>query len=89
MLQEPNKKRRKIFQELAAKHPTVLVDIYQAETSSPPDSPQVRPDTVPMDIWACLGYEDHSNAYMEEIKEEIREQPCIQDRKGKGIMKNQ
>lgn len=84
MLSEPNTKRRKLFKYLAVNHPIVLVDIYQAETSAPQDSPPLRPDTVPMDIWASLGYEEQSDAYQEEIKDEHSISYC----KGKGIMKN-
>ncbi|KAI3848803.1 hypothetical protein MKX03_017851 [Papaver bracteatum] len=87
ILQEPNKKRRKLFKELAAKYPAVLVDIYQAESSAPPDSPPVRPDTVPMDIFESLAYEEHNSAYQDGSKEEFKEELCVTDRKGKGIMK--
>ncbi|KAI3908927.1 hypothetical protein MKW98_021996 [Papaver atlanticum] len=39
MISEPDPKRRKQYQELALKNPTLLVDIYHAATTAPPDSP--------------------------------------------------
>ncbi|KAI3883032.1 hypothetical protein MKX03_003457 [Papaver bracteatum] len=83
----PDPKRRKLFQDLALQHPTILMDIYQAETAALPDSPPVRPDSVPMDIWENLGYEDNTNPTQEEIKTESTQ--CIPDHKGKRIMENQ
>ncbi|RZC58564.1 hypothetical protein C5167_005871 [Papaver somniferum] len=83
----PDPKRRKLFQDLALQHTTLLVDIYQDETAALPGSPPVRPDSVPMDIWENLGYEDSTNPTQEAIKTESP--PYIPDCKSKRIMENQ
>lgn len=86
IVSEPDTKRRKTYQELAVENPALLVDIYHAASTAPPDSPPVKPDSFPMDIWFSLGYDDGANTSQQRNKDE-EEEPPIGDYKGKGIMK--
>lgn len=87
MISETDPKRRKQYQELAINNPTLLVDIYHAATTATPDSPPVRPESVPAEIWESLGYEEQALAARDSVKEE-QETPTPGDYKGKRVVKN-
>ncbi|KAI3956250.1 hypothetical protein MKW92_000806 [Papaver armeniacum] len=79
---ELDPKRGKQYKELAVKNPAILVDIYQAASTTSPDSPLVRPESVPMDIWISFGYQEIASTSQVASTEEEREQ-TFADRKGK------